>query len=387
MPKIFISYRREDSKHAVGRLHAALKSHVKDPKQDIFMDIDNIPRGVDFVDHLDGQVAKCDIMLAVIGTTWLTATDPKSGDRRLDDPADFVRIEIAAALKRGIPVVPVVLDDTPVPRASDLPQDLQALARRNGERLEHESFDADVTRLIRNLPGPETPLAVRENQSATPSRVRFRPYRYVFVSYPKDIDQELMRSIVRTLIAKRIPVWLYDPAAFSFHKDELPSMQWQRAGMAWEAQTLEAISRARCVLALIGRSTLGSRFQERELELAAESGRIVTVIVDDLPFNQLPNAVQGLHAPRIRPEDANERVLAMLASDVAEQMKERLPRQEPAPTLPPPKTGPMELTISPLETGATASLTSRKRVIMVGVGACIVVVALVSWLLLANPFR
>lgn len=67
MPKIFISYRREDSKHAVGRLHAALKRHVRDPKRDIFIDIDNIPKGVDFVEHLDQQVAQCDVMLAVIG--------------------------------------------------------------------------------------------------------------------------------------------------------------------------------------------------------------------------------------------------------------------------------------------------------------------------------
>lgn len=152
MPKIFISYRREDSKHAVGRLHAALKRHVRDPKRDIFIDIDNIPKGVDFLEHLDQQVAQCDVMLAVIGPAWLSVKDPNTNRRRLDDPADFVRIEVASALKRGIPVVPVVLDETKIPSAQSLPDDLQALSRRNGERLEHESFDADVERLIRGLP-------------------------------------------------------------------------------------------------------------------------------------------------------------------------------------------------------------------------------------------
>src|SRR5262245_28359231 len=98
MTKIFISYRREDSKHAVGRLHTALKKHVRDPRRDIFIDIDNIPKGVDFVDHLDRQVAQCDIMLAVIGPHWLTVQDPKTNARRLDDPGDFVRIEVASAL-------------------------------------------------------------------------------------------------------------------------------------------------------------------------------------------------------------------------------------------------------------------------------------------------
>ena len=157
MPKIFISYRREDSKHAVGRLHTTLKRHVRNPKRDIFMDITNIPRGVDFVEYLDAQVAQCDVMLAVIGRDWLSARDPKAGGRRLDDPTDFVRIEIASALKRGIPVVPVVLDATPLPRVEELPGDLKPLARRNGERLEHESFDSDVERLIRNLPGKPKP--------------------------------------------------------------------------------------------------------------------------------------------------------------------------------------------------------------------------------------
>lgn len=169
MPKIFISYRREDSKHAVGRLHAALTRHVRNPKRDIFIDIDNIPRGVDFVDHLDGQVAQCDIMLAVIGPGWLIAKDPQTGKRRLDDPHDFVRIEVASALKRGIPVVPVVLDDTQIPLAADLPDDLRLLARRNGERLEHESFQSDVTRLIRNLPTNQSKLASPEPGAPTPS--------------------------------------------------------------------------------------------------------------------------------------------------------------------------------------------------------------------------
>lgn len=157
MPKIFISYRRDDSKHAVGRLYAALKQYTDDHKRDIFMDIDSIPRGVDFVEHLDRQVAQCDVMFAIIGPTWLTVTDPKTNLRRLDDPTDFVRIEVAAALRRDIPVVPVCLDTTIVPRASDLPEDLRDLARRNGERLSHESFDADVARLMQGLPRDHVP--------------------------------------------------------------------------------------------------------------------------------------------------------------------------------------------------------------------------------------
>jgi len=106
--KIFISYRREDSQHQADRLHAALSRKI--PKRNIFIDVDNIPVGVDFVQHLDQQVGQCEVLLALIGPDWLEAKNPETGARRLDDPKDFVRIEIASALKRGIPVAPVLLD-------------------------------------------------------------------------------------------------------------------------------------------------------------------------------------------------------------------------------------------------------------------------------------
>ncbi|MDP3736542.1 MAG: SUMF1/EgtB/PvdO family nonheme iron enzyme [Hyphomonadaceae bacterium] len=151
MPKIFISYRREDSQYQADRLHAALKPHVGNPKRDIFIDVDNIPVGVDFVEHLDRQVAQCDVLLAVIGPNWLNVQNPKTGKRRLDDPEDFVRIEIASALKRGIPVAPVLLDGAPIPSKEDLPEDLKALARRHGVEVRRASFDDDAERLIRGL--------------------------------------------------------------------------------------------------------------------------------------------------------------------------------------------------------------------------------------------
>jgi formylglycine-generating enzyme required for sulfatase activity len=151
MPKIFISYRREDSQWPADRLHQALKGVVGDPKRDIFIDVDNIPLGVNFVQHLDSQVAQCDVLLAIIGPGWLNARNPETGERRLDDPKDFVRIEIASALKRGVPVVPVVLDGAPVPAARDLPEELQELSERNGVEVRRLTFDADSERLIRGL--------------------------------------------------------------------------------------------------------------------------------------------------------------------------------------------------------------------------------------------
>jgi len=147
--KIFISYRREDSQHQADRLHAALSRKM--PKRNIFIDVDNIPVGVNFVQHLDQQVAQCEVLLALIGPDWLEAKNPETGKRRLDDPKDFVRIEIASALKRGIPVAPILLDGAPFPPEGSLPDELKALTLRNGVEVRRMTFDADAERLIRGL--------------------------------------------------------------------------------------------------------------------------------------------------------------------------------------------------------------------------------------------
>ena len=178
MPKIFISYRREDSQHQADRLHAILKKHVANPKRDIFIDVDNIPVGVDFVDHLDQQVGQCDVLLALIGPDWLDVKN-KTGARRLDDPADFVRIEIASALRRGIPVAPVLLDGAPFPELDQLPDELKPLARRNGVEIRRITFEADTDRLVRGLlqvsavPKPE-PRTKPATQPTSPSQRRVR---------------------------------------------------------------------------------------------------------------------------------------------------------------------------------------------------------------------
>jgi hypothetical protein len=116
------------------------------------MDVDGIPFGVNFVKALHEEVAKCGVLLAVIGPDWLKVRD-KDGNRRLDNPNDFVRVEIAAALQREIPVIPILLEGTPVPNADQLPKDLQELSLRNGINVHHASFHNDMDRLIQGLRG------------------------------------------------------------------------------------------------------------------------------------------------------------------------------------------------------------------------------------------
>src|SRR5262245_2007383 len=112
--KIFISYRREDSISTAGRLHDRLAKTFG--RKNLFMDVDHIPAGVDFVDYLQRQVAACDVFLAVIGPNWLDAKDDNGG-RQFDNHEDFVRIEIAAALARNIRVIPVLIDGASPPKA------------------------------------------------------------------------------------------------------------------------------------------------------------------------------------------------------------------------------------------------------------------------------
>ena len=125
MAKIFLSYRREDSAGVAGRIYDRLR--VPFGPDSVFFDVDSVPFGVDFQEHIESVFSHCDVFLAVIGPDW--AGKINTG-RRIDDPRDWVRIEVEAALKRGLPVIPVLIDHTRMPSEADLPPSLVRLARR-----------------------------------------------------------------------------------------------------------------------------------------------------------------------------------------------------------------------------------------------------------------
>lgn len=154
--RIFISYRRADSAGYAGRIYDRLAGHFGENA--IFMDVDTIEGGSDFIKVLEDAVQSCDVLIALIGKQWLTIKD-KDGKSRLDNPEDFVRIEIATALKRNIRVIPVLVDGVDMPQSIELPENLKALARRNALQVDHHSFNPDVYRLIEHL---ENALGVDE---------------------------------------------------------------------------------------------------------------------------------------------------------------------------------------------------------------------------------
>jgi Bacterial extracellular solute-binding proteins, family 5 Middle/TIR domain len=145
---VFISYRREDSAGFAGRIYDRLTRRL-DPES-VFLDVDNIQPGLDFFDVLSEKLGVCDVLIAVIGKNWNSSAD-KHNRRRLDDLDDFVRIEIEAALQRGIRVIPVLVDGATMPSREDLPDSLQRLRRRQAVEISHNRFDSDVERLIRAL--------------------------------------------------------------------------------------------------------------------------------------------------------------------------------------------------------------------------------------------
>jgi len=155
-PMIFLSYRRDDSAGHVGRLYDALSARFT--SQRIFVDIDHISPGQDFVEVVDDAVTRCAVLLVVIGKRWAGAG--RIGKRRIDDPGDFVRLEVVGGLRRtGLRLIPVLVGGAKMPGPAELPEDLRELSRRNAFELSDTRWKEDVARLTTELDRVMGPLA------------------------------------------------------------------------------------------------------------------------------------------------------------------------------------------------------------------------------------
>src|SRR6266404_6447060 len=167
---IAISYRRQDSSPVAGRLYDRLQAEFG--KGSVFMDFDSLPYGVDFREHIKQTLQRAKVVVAIIGPEW--SGGKELSNRRIDDPTDFVRLEVASALENGIPIIPVLINNTPMPEAKNLPPELEGLAFRNGLALDTGiDFHHHADRLIAGIhrvmdppkeaapPPPVPPVAVQ----------------------------------------------------------------------------------------------------------------------------------------------------------------------------------------------------------------------------------
>ena len=196
MRAIFISYRRDDSEGEAGRLFDDLVEHFGEDA--VFMDVTTIAPGRDFRKAIDESVATCGVLLAVIGQNWAEARNA-AGARRLDDPTDFVRLETASALKRDIPVVPVLIRGARMPSPEQLPDDVKDLAYRNGVELTHARWTSDVQLLLRAL----RPLV--PDLSAGGATAKNSPSPRPTTSAPVDVAPSRVPGPVGTGVGDRQP--------------------------------------------------------------------------------------------------------------------------------------------------------------------------------------
>jgi hypothetical protein len=143
--RIFLNYRRDDSSGYALSLYRDLVDHFG--ADQVFMDIDTISPGENFVERIEETMSTCDVVVALMGRDWLTAADEKGG-RRLDDPKDFVRLELESAVERKVPLVPTLVHGARMPDGDELPESLRPVALRQAIELHDTSWDTDVARLI-----------------------------------------------------------------------------------------------------------------------------------------------------------------------------------------------------------------------------------------------
>jgi hypothetical protein len=157
---IFISYRRDESAGYAGRIADSFEEHFGEDI--IFRDIDSLEPGLDFAEAIERALESSEVLIAVIGKNWLTATDA-AGQKRLEHPDDYVRTEIATALKRHIRVIPLLIQGAAMPSARDLPDDLAPLSRRNAFEIHDSSWRDDIQRLVTTLE-----RVIKANRPASP---------------------------------------------------------------------------------------------------------------------------------------------------------------------------------------------------------------------------
>src|SRR5262249_17171733 len=233
---IAIFYRRDDSAAITGRIFDRLVAHYG--VGSVFRDIDNIPLGVDFREHINTILAGTDITLVLVGKRW-SGPRPRRR-RRIDDPADPVRVEVETALRNGMPVVPVLVEGAAMPNVEQLPDSLKELVYRNGLEVDSgRDFDQHIERLIRNmepiLAKRAGELAERDGKGAEAARLPEEEKRPA--TSPQRAEEEKQQEAARLAEEQQRAEWMRKAA-----EQELRAEADRQA--AWRKQQAEAARQA-----------------------------------------------------------------------------------------------------------------------------------------------
>jgi hypothetical protein len=204
-PKVFISYRRQDTAGHAGRLYDAMASQFDE--SNVFMDVDMAP-GVDFVDRITQAIGACHVLLVVMGPRWATLLD-EEGNVRLEEAEDFVRLEVETALRRpDVTVIPVLVAGAQMPEAERLPEGLRPLVRRNALDLSDMRWRFDVQRLMATLhellAGPAGSHEIPE-QPPPGSAARTRPWFQFLL-------EGVLVAVAAGLVARGLELAVHTPA-------------------------------------------------------------------------------------------------------------------------------------------------------------------------------
>jgi hypothetical protein len=256
--RIFISYRREDTEFAAALLFDRLVAHFGEGQ--IFKDIDSIEPGDVFADVIRAALASCEVVLVLIGDQWLMTSDDNE-QRRLDDPADFVRLEIEAALARHIPVIPVLVGRASIPRAAELPSSLAELAERQAFELSPARSDAKLLSVLDRI--------LNDASAKSSSGVGG------WLEFPKDGDEVGGRIEVRGHVTGR---W-HDHGLWIVHRKEPQGLFWPKHPKIrpddrgkFSVWVMEGGRQGRLIISLLAVPLSRSREFETWLQQAAVTG-------------------------------------------------------------------------------------------------------------------
>jgi hypothetical protein len=359
MPRITISYRREDSLDITGRIFDRLAAHFG--RDAVFRDIDNIPPGADFRKHIDIVLEESDIILAIVGPRWI---GPRAGQSRLASAADPVRLEIETALRKEKPLVPVLVSRAPMPRPEQLPESLVDFAYRNAVQVDAgQDFDVHIARLIRAM---DRMLGDREDETVAPPEEAetildqdVLPEEEPALAASVELDQlsEANRAL-EARIAELTSGREEEEQQAGNLRDEIAALR--EAATARTAREEEALASSRAALAEQGAEIAKLRQVNTGLRVATRpsvyragllvvSGVLLVAATYFATRHSTPPDPAIALDPQIKARDVQ-------IADLDRRLREALSRAS-APSTPPPTTAP--LTTDPIGTAAIVSLAKK----------------------------